>query len=113
MAELNINTDYLLQVAGDDKELVRMILDEYESDAIDLIADLNDALRPEIKLGELRRILHKLRGSSSSLGMVSLCDEIIKLESMSEDQWANEGFDSPVFIEHLSQSVKGCKKVLT
>jgi HPt (histidine-containing phosphotransfer) domain-containing protein len=116
MSEIKIDEDYLLQMAGEDTELIISIVDDFESESVGLITQLGDLTANEVNedsLVEIGRVLHKFRGSSSSLGMVSLSAYLVELESWKLDKWRDEALDLAVLSEHLGTSVVMCKETLS
>jgi chemotaxis protein histidine kinase CheA len=112
MDEIKIDIDYLLQIAGEDTEMVISIIDDFEGESMRLIARLEDLTAAEVdegSLAEIGRVLHKFRGSSSSLGMISLSEVLVGLESWDLGQWGCEDFDALRLSEHLTKSVELCK----
>jgi len=112
MVDVEIDGDYLLQIAGEDSELVLGILDDFECDSIKLIGELRGHLLADLDLGAIGQLLHQFKGSSGSLGMVSLSKIILVMEAWTLDQWLSEGLDIDGFLDHLGKSVECCKKVL-
>jgi len=112
MVDVEIDGGYLLQIAGEDSELVISILGDFERDSVKLIEELRDYLKVDLDLGSIGQLLHKFKGSSGSLGMVSLSRAVMEMEGWTSDQWLREGFDLTTLIDHLDKSVELCKKAL-
>ena len=115
MDEVRIDVDYLLQIAGEDKELVMDIINDFEVESMELITKLGDVadVEGEGSLLEIRKILHKFKGGASSLGMVSLSEVLVELESFDLEYWSSGKVDVLAMSEHLAQSVAFCQRSLS
>ncbi len=110
MDEVQIDRDYLLQIAGDDKKLVMGIIDDFELESMGLITELS-RLNEEYLL-DVRDIFHKFRGASSSLGMVTLSEALVELEGVDVKYWSSGKVDLLFISECLTKSVALCKSSL-
>lgn len=112
MIEVKIDANYLLKLAGKDKDFVVGILDDFGDSATDQIKELHTQITPVVQLETIRTILHRLKGSSSSLGMVSLSLVFVEMENWTSDQWQRGKGDINLLIEHLKESLRLCRQVL-
>lgn len=112
MTEVKIDVDYLLQIAGEDIESIIDIINDFKWSSLNDLNSLKNAIIPEVQMDTIGKILHKLRGASSSLGMVSLSKIFINLEMWDQRKWQRKGLDFPTITEHLNESVRFCKNAL-
>ena len=110
--QVEIDGDYLLQIAGEDSELVLDIVSEFERESVEMINNLKSCLKPSLDLEVIGRLLHKFKGSSVSLGMVSLSKVIMEMETWTERQWYSEDVNLTTLSDHLTKSVQLCKGLL-
>lgn len=79
---MNVEIDklHLLALAGDDREVVRDILEEFYKNSSDLVGLVSKGIDgSDSKL--VFASVHQLKGSSGMLGMTSLCELCKQLES--------------------------------
>ena len=113
MVTVNIDVEYLLLVAGQDRKMVLTLVDDFKIESLDIIQAIKNSIDSEIDLEVIGGMLHKFRGASGSLGMVSLSKLIIELETWTEDQWLEDDRGLRILSECLSQSVTRCKRALS
>lgn len=108
--DAKIDSDYLIQLAGNDSEFVLSIIDDFEVDSQKLMDSIcNLIVKDVLDLSELNSLLHKFKGSSVSLGMVTLGKMITELENGNLEVW--ESFDSNELRVLHSRSVALARKV--
>lgn len=109
--KVQIDVEYLLKVAGTDRASVVTIIDDFANMTADSLNELQTNITPEIQLHTLSKILHQLKGSSSSLGMVSLSQIFVAMENWDQLEWETR-YSHVELIKHLEDSVHLCKEAL-
>ena len=99
----------LLQITGADPDMFREIAGEYLEQAVEILALMNLALeKPD--LPEIKRLAHKLAGSSACCGMVAILPPLAKLERMPERV-------EPVFagdqLQQAAEQLRNIRRFLT
>ena len=113
MMKAQIDDEYLLELAGEDKESILRIIDDFAIMSADSLNHLlAKVVLPELELDALAQTLHQLKGSSSSLGMVSLARMFAEMEKWGLEEWKNTGYHHTELIQHLENSVLLCKEAL-
>lgn len=81
-----LDQDHLLMLAGDDKAAVITIIESFVDDAKQILMDCGNAVEAGNET-ELKRLVHKLKGSSGSLGLMECYQLCVALEerALSED----------------------------
>ncbi len=108
MATAEIDAKHLLDIAGEDRGLLKEIVKDFEKDALRLLCEMEKTLIESTdveSVESIRRSLHQLKGSSGSLGMISFHGVIVELEARPTGMWAN-GYDWQELVSHLLESVK-------
>ena len=113
MMKVQIDTQYLLQLAREDKMSVLEIIDDFANMTAESLNHLEAMVMPKIQLSAISKILHQLKGSSSSLGMVSLARIFAEMEQWKQSQWENSGYNHKELIRHLEESILLSKEALT
>ncbi len=108
MAEL-LDTTKLFDLAGENREALRPIIDKFESNAKTLL-DIIIAARNANDLEELRSAVHQLKGTSSMLGMNQLYELAYSVEHLKLSDI------TPGFLEKMQElvqrSIQSARKAL-
>ncbi len=87
---MRINEEHLLALAGDDRELVAEVVTDFRDVSLGLVGQMKAALCEKNEDG-LKVFLHQLKGSSGTLGMVTLFETCRDLELENFDSWEKQG----------------------
>ena len=108
MAEL-LDTTKLYDLAGENRDALRPIIDKFESNSNILLQTIG-AARDAGNLDELRSAAHQLKGTSSMLGMNQLFELTKSIEHLSLTDI------SPTLLEHMheltQQSIQSARATL-
>jgi HPt (histidine-containing phosphotransfer) domain-containing protein len=87
---MKIDEDHLWALAGDDHEMVAEIVKDFCEVSLGLVGQMKAALSGDDGDG-LNGFLHQLKGSSGTLGMVSLFERSRDLEVEDLEFWQKQG----------------------
>ncbi|MBT8038403.1 MAG: Hpt domain-containing protein [Verrucomicrobiae bacterium] len=88
---MNIELDesQLLALAGSDQSLLLPIVEDFSMDGLGLI-DKMERARADGDIESYQACVHQLKGSSGSLGMMSVYESCVKLEQAGEEDVAED-----------------------
>jgi len=95
--DVKIDTNQLLALAPDTPEVLVPIVEQFHENSIELINSMKEAL-DNSEYDRIAGYVHQLKGSSGTLGMVSLYESCLSLEKSSienvDDGMLNEMLES-------------------
>ena len=92
---VDLDESQLLALAGDDRGFLVSVVEEFRENSLQLVEQMGQACVREDWEG-FKKLVHQLKGTSGSLGMVSLHALAVRLEEM-----AREGGVAEVCVEEL------------
>ena len=110
--ELKIDADHLRALAGDDLEMVAEIVKDFCEVSLGLVGQMKSAVS-EDDAAALKGSLHQLKGSSGTLGMVTLFERCRDLEAEDFESWKKEGEERITELENgVRESTQGALNCL-
>ena len=97
--DIKIDTSQLLALAADTPEVLVPIVEQFHENSVELINSMKEALK-NADHPSILSYVHQLKGSSGTLGMVSLYKSCLSLEKGSTED-VNDGV-----LSEMSESVK-------
>ncbi len=101
--DIKIDTSQLLALASDTPEVLVPIVEQFHENAVELINSMREALKISDHSGILSYV-HQLKGSSGTLGMVSLYESCLSLEKGSAESINDEVLGN--MLELVEKSVQ-------
>ncbi len=85
-----IDTSQLQALAQGAPELVLEILEDFRTEALEYLDELESFLT-DSQFGEGAGILHKLAGSSGTLGLFRFCEKVCEMEAECKQELVSQG----------------------
>ncbi len=103
--DIKVDRTQLLALAGNDPSILRPIVEQFHENSLSMVEEMKDYLT-RADFEQIASGIHQLKGSSGTLGMVSLYQSCVDLEARLGDV-LDENLLNGLLFAQLAEQVSG------